>query len=162
MFSQFLRRLHQLEDMVLTGMFLLMLLLSVAQIVARNFGVAGLVWGDELARVLVLWVGLLGAMAAARTDKHLRIDLFTRLLKPVTRKFVVLTAQVGTALVSVVAAYGALTFVMDEYSYGSIAFAGVPTWVTMSVIPFALGVLALRYLVLAILTILTSATEIGR
>jgi TRAP-type C4-dicarboxylate transport system permease small subunit len=148
-----LLRLHKLEDLMLAGLFLTMLLLSVWQILARNLGLPGLSWGDDMARLLVLWVGLLGAMAAARGDKHLRIDLFTRMLKPKSRRLVLSAIQLATGVISATAAYASGQYVALEFADGTTAFARVPVWLAMSVIPFSLGVIGLRYAVLAWLTV---------
>ncbi len=37
-------------------------------------------WGEELARLLLIWFGLISAVIALRTDTHARITLFDRLL----------------------------------------------------------------------------------
>jgi TRAP-type C4-dicarboxylate transport system permease small subunit len=145
--------LHKTEDYTLAAIFLLMLALSVLQIVARNVGFVSFVWGDELIRLLVLWVGLLGAMAAARSDKHLRIDLLTRLVSPAIRRWLVFFTQVGTAAVSGVAAQASVYYIGMEYADGMDAFAQVPVWVCMLIIPFSLGVIALRYGLLACRTL---------
>ena len=58
----------------------LMILLAAYQVVARNFFDTGILWGDALVRVLVLWVTFIGATIAARDDEHIRIDLLTRFI----------------------------------------------------------------------------------
>ena len=55
-----------------------MILLAAYQVIARNFFDTGLLWGDALVRVLVLWVTFIGATIASRNDEHIRIDLLTR------------------------------------------------------------------------------------
>ena len=55
-----------------------MILLAAYQVVARNFFDTGILWGDALVRVLVLWVTFIGATIASRNDEHIRIDLLTR------------------------------------------------------------------------------------
>ena len=41
-------------------------------------------------------------------------------------------------------------FVRDEYEFESVAFAGLPAWAVESVIPFAFGMMALRFLLLTL------------
>ena len=79
-----LRRLHRgllrLEDGLLVSLLVLMVLLATGQILLRNLFDAGLSWGDPSLRLMVLWLALLGAMAATRDDNHIRIDLLSRYL----------------------------------------------------------------------------------
>ena len=51
-----------------------MILLAVGQIVLRIFFSIGFVWADELVSLTVLWVAIVASVAAARSDRHLRID----------------------------------------------------------------------------------------
>ena len=37
----------------------------------RNFFSIGFAWGDGLTRLAVLWLGLLGALAASRDGRHI-------------------------------------------------------------------------------------------
>ena len=53
---------------VLSGL----ILLGAAQILLRNLSI-GFAWGDGLARLAVLWLGLLGALAASRDGRHIAI-----------------------------------------------------------------------------------------
>ncbi len=70
--------LHRLEDGMLVGLLLLLIGMAVAQIFLRNFLGSGILWGDALLRVAVLWIGLLGAMAASRRGAHIGIDVVSR------------------------------------------------------------------------------------
>ena len=75
-----------------------MILLSSAQILLRNFFDSGIDWADPLLRLLVLWVGMQGAMLATHYDKHIRIDLVSRFIpEQYHRLSGFLTALVRTA-----------------------------------------------------------------
>ncbi len=74
------RFLHRLEDSLLVILLTTLILLASTQIFLRNLFDTGLVWIDPLLRVMVLWLGLLGAAVAAREHKHIQIDILTRLL----------------------------------------------------------------------------------
>ncbi|MEJ2112931.1 MAG: TRAP transporter small permease subunit, partial [Flavobacteriaceae bacterium] len=43
-------------------------------------------WTDELARFLMIWVGILGAAYASGQNKHIAIDLLPMYLNPVNRE----------------------------------------------------------------------------
>ena len=75
-----IRWLYRLEDGLLILALLAMIGMAVLQILLRVLFHTGIVWGDELVRVLVLWLGVLGAVSASRSDSHIRIDLAARYL----------------------------------------------------------------------------------
>lgn len=147
-----LRALYWLEDGVLVVLLLSMIGVAVTQIVLRNGFDGGFLWAESFLRVLVLWIGLAGAMAASREHRHINIDIVGRFLPPHAAKAAAAFNALFTAVVSGTLAWYTLAFVRVEYESPSIAFAFVPTWVCESIMPFAFGVIALRYLVLAIMT----------
>ena len=148
MASRIIRLINRLEDGFLVLMLSVMVGLAVAQIVYRNIFDAGIVWADPLLRVMVLWVALAGAVIATRTDNHIRIDYFTRYFSDSVcrciQRFVYLFSVVVCALVS----WHATRFVLMEYEYKTVAFAGVPSWLTAIIIPLGFGLMAVRYFIL--------------
>lgn len=142
--------LYRIEDGILVGLLLLMIGLAVLQIFLRNFFDAGIVWSEILVRILVLWVGLVGAMVASRQGNHINIDILDRYLPKQIKSMVKTIVELFTALICTVVAYYSFTFVQVEYADGGIIFAGVPAWVCESIIPFAFTVIALRYLILSL------------
>jgi len=144
--------LHRLEDGILVGLLLLVIGMAVTQIVLRNLFESGIVWGDVLVRILVLWIGLFGAMVASRKGNHICIDAVTRYLPGRVKGIINCVAALFTAVVCSVMVYYSLLFVWMEFEGGAIAFARVPTWVCEAVIPFAFAVIALRYFVLTLIS----------
>jgi len=141
--------LYRIEDGILVGLLLLMIGLSVTQIFLRNLFDSGIVWSDILVRILVLWVGLLGAMVASRQGNHINVDILDRYLPERVKPLVSTVVQLFTALICTVATYFSLLFVQGEYADGGTLFARVPAWVCESIIPFAFAVIALRYFMLS-------------
>lgn len=129
---------------------LVMISMAVLQILLRNFLDAGLFWGDSLVRVLVLWIGLMGAMVASRTNNHISIDVISRYLPPGVKRYTTLLTHVFTCLVCGVMAWFSLAFVRMEMADGLTAFGKVPAWVCELIIPIAFFVMALRYLLFSI------------
>ena len=72
--------LRFVENALLVALLSAMIALAAYQVVARNFFDTGILWGDALVRVLVLWVTFIGATIASRQDEHIRIDLLTRFI----------------------------------------------------------------------------------
>ena len=70
--------LRHIETGLLVSLFLTMLGVAVYQVVARNLAGTGLFWGDDLVRVAVLWVTMVGAMVASSNNGLIRIDAVPR------------------------------------------------------------------------------------
>lgn len=141
---------QRVEDSILISLLLVMITMAVLQIFLRNFFDSGIVWGDSLVRVLVLWIGLVGAMVASRTDNHISIDILSRYLPPRIKRFTTLAVHVFTAVVTAVMAWVSLEFVKMEMGDKMIAFANVPAWVCESIIPIAFLVISIRYTLFSI------------
>ena len=140
------RGLHRTEDALLALLLTGMILLAVLQIALRHGFDAGISWGDPLLRVLVLWLGLLGALAATREGHHINIDVISRLLPARGQAAVDAVTSLFAGTVSATVAYHATRFVASEFRFGSVAFAGIPAWALEAVVPFAFGLIALRFL----------------
>ena len=122
-----------------------MILLASAQIFLRNLFDSSFSWGDPLLRILVLWVGLLGALAASRGNRQITVDVLTRLLQGRAKSAARAVASVFTAVVCGVLTYHAGRFVAMEYQEGTPAVAGLPAWLFELVMPFAFGLICVRY-----------------
>lgn len=143
--------LHRIEDAILVGLLLMMIVMSVLQIFLRNLFESGISWSDVLVRVLVLWVGLVGAMAASRQGNHITIDLLNRYLPGRIKILTSFLVELFTALICSIVAYYSLVFVRMEFLDGGKVFAQVPAWLCAAVIPFAFTVIGLRYFILSII-----------
>lgn len=144
------RGLHRVEDGLLVGAVLVMVVLAALQIVLRNVVGSGLLWIDPLLRALVLWIGLLGAVAASRAGRHIAIDVLTRALPDRWRRRALAAGCVFTAVVCAAITWHAVRYVMLEYEFDGTAFAGVPTWAVVLILPLAFGLIGLRYLLFAV------------
>ena len=122
-----------------------MVTLAFSQIVMRNFLSTGSIWLDPLLRVLVLWVGLLGALVATRQNKQISVDVLTRFLSPRLKTISDIITRTFAAIVSAIIAWNSSLFLIDEWNSGAMAFASVPAWLPESVIPFGFSIIALRY-----------------
>ena len=141
-----MRLLRGVETGLLVVLLGSMIALAAWQVLARLLFDTGLNWGDAFVRVLVLWIAMLGAMIAARTDDHIRIDLIAKFFSPGAQRFVRRLAALLTALVLALFTWASVGFVRTEFEDGAIAFGSVPAWMCESIMPFAAAVMCLRYL----------------
>lgn len=157
--QKILRWIHGIEDVVLVALLVGMMLLACTQILLRNVFDDAILWADPMLRVMVLWIGLFGAMAATRADKHIRIDLLTRILNPPTARIAVAISNAFAAGVSGLIAWHSARYVLGEYEFASTAFAGIPAWVLAVIIPFGFAVMALRFAVRVFLPVTEQASN---
>ncbi len=157
-----LGRLHRLEDLLIAALLMGTLGLALFQIVLRNTMGTGIIWGDALVRVLVLWIGMAGAMAATRERKHINIDVLTRFLPPALRRVADGLTTAFAAAVCLVACGVSLRFVWFEYTVGDLAFGRVPFWVCELILPLGFAVIALRYLIQLVVHLRGSSRKASR
>jgi TRAP-type C4-dicarboxylate transport system permease small subunit len=141
--------LHRFEDALLALLLGAMIVLAPLQILLRGVLGTGLAWVDPMLRVLVLWVGLFGAVVACREGRHITIDVLARLLGGRASAAAGALTSLFTAGVAGVVSYHGGRFVASEREFASIGFSGIPAWALELVIPVAFAVIALRYLGLA-------------
>lgn len=137
--------LHAVENGVLVLMVLTLVVLAATQIVARFFFDSGWVWIDPATRALVLWTAMLGAVAAARDERHINLDAITRLLKGPWLRLARFVTFAFAAVVCGLIAYYSVGLVQLDRDSGTIAFAKVPAWMVELIMPTGFGLLALRF-----------------
>lgn len=154
--------LHRIEDTLLVTILLAMVTLAFSQIVMRNFLGTGNIWLDPLLRILVLWVGLLGALVATRQNKQISVDVLTRFLPERIKTISDIITRTFAAIISAIIAWHSFLFLIDEWHSGVMAFASVPAWLPESIIPIGFAVIALRYSFQVLVLISQSFGEHGR
>jgi C4-dicarboxylate transporter DctQ subunit len=144
------------ENTLIVVLLSVMIILAGGQILLRNLFEMSISWGDPLLRVSVLWIGLFGAMAAARHDKHIRINVLQRFLPVRLADISRMITDLFAALVCGLISYHSVHLVIVEKASGGRAFASIPSWVCELIIPVGFAVMALRFL-LSFLMFLTGA-----
>lgn len=124
--------------------------MAVAQIGMRMAFNFGLVWGEGLVKMLVLWVCMLGAMVAARREKHIQIDLLSRYLPTRFNRITKAIAYLFAAVVCFAVTFYGIKFVQLDYTYQTMAFSEVPAWICELIIPFGFVVMAFRFVILSV------------
>ena len=150
-----------LEDATLVVMLCVLIGLAATQIFLRNVLDSGFVWADELLRLLVLWLALLGAVAASRDDKHIRIDVLSRFLSPKWKLAVTILLDAFTAFICGVVAWHAAGFVLEAYEYEDVLLGGLPAWPFQIILPIAFAWMAYRYAVFFFRRIYSGFTGAG-
>ena len=144
---------RRLEDGALVLLLSTMIVVGGAQIVMRNVVGEAIGGADETQRLLVLWLAVLGAVAASRDRRQLRIDLVSRYLRGRPRLLLEAFADLLTAAVSGLIAWHGLAFVRESLAFGDRLVGGIPAWAVQAVIPVGFGLIAVRHLLDALLAL---------
>ncbi|MEO6688037.1 MAG: TRAP transporter small permease subunit [Dokdonella sp.] len=142
------RWLERIETGSIALLVLAMVVLASAQIVLRNFFDSGLAWADPLLRAMVLWAAMLGALAAARDDKHIGIDFVAHFVHGRTRRVLRAISLLFAAGIAAAMAWYGVGLVQLDYA-GTSAIAGIPNWCIEAIIPVGFTLMALRLAVRA-------------
>ncbi len=143
------RTIAAIENGLLTCLLAALAFVAAGQIALRLGAGSGWAWAAEAKRILVLWLGFIGAAAASREGSHIRIDLAATLLPvplrlPARRLASLLAGAAASALT-----VAALRFVADEARYGGTSLFGLPSWLPLSVLPLSFALTAFHFLVRA-------------
>lgn len=134
-----------LENAMLVALFSGLMLLAVAQILLRNGLSIGLPWADGVIRVTVLWLAVIGAVAASRDEKHIAINLAQRVLPQGFRRPASMLVEAFTATVCAWLAWYSWVFVRDSRDFGDLLFGDWPAWIFQLVLPAGFALIGYRY-----------------
>jgi len=138
------------EEAFLCLLLLAMILLACVQIFLRTFYASGILWADPLLRYLVVWAGLFGAAVATKQSKHISIDIISYLVPEQFMPWLRVLLNFFSASICIILTYAAVKFVRDEALYGGRGILDIPSWQLNIVYPLAFGVIAGRFLLLAL------------
>lgn len=137
--------IHKAEDSLLVLVLGTLLLLASVDIFSRLVFGGGVLWIQPVLRIIVLWLGLLGAMVATRTREHISIDLVNRLAPDWIQRWVsVLTLGFSSAICGLIAWHSG-AYVQLARDFGDTVMGDVPAWPMQLIIPICFGSMALRF-----------------
>jgi TRAP-type C4-dicarboxylate transport system permease small subunit len=138
------------EDGVLLTILISMIVLAGAQIFLRNLFDYSLFWGDEMLRLMVLWLTVAGGLAASRMDKHISIEVLDRFLPAGALVVTRVIIDLFTAVICALFSWHSALFVMGSYEYGDTLMIDTPAWMLQIVLPVGFGLMAYRHIIIAI------------
>lgn len=136
-----------IENLLLVGLLATMLLLSVAQIIARELFDTGFFWAGEFIRILVLWLAMVGAVAACRENRHIRVDAISHLLSARAVRFTRLLVDTFAAAVCAFIAWHSWRYLQLEIEFEDTVLKDTPAWIAHIVVPVAFALLSYRFVI---------------
>lgn len=141
-----LRALAAIEDSLLVFILVALIVMAAAQIFLRNVLGAGIMDMDSLTRLMVLWLGMFGAVVASRKKKHINVDVLSPRLPKKARELVAIGTDIFTAGVSIAIAIFAFRLLAIEWQSGAAVFASVPSWLAVVILPVSFGLISFHYI----------------
>ena len=93
-------------------------------VVARYVFDKPLVWSDELASILFLWLAMLGAVIAFRRDEHMRMTACVGMLRPPARAMLDVFATGAALAFLLLIAWPAYTFAVEQAAVSNLQDQG--------------------------------------
>ena len=149
------------EDALLLIILVSMILLAGTQIFLRNAFDSSLFWGDEMLRLMVLWLTIAGGLAASRMDKHISIAVVDRFLPGKAQLVTKVIIDLFTAFICGLFAWHSARFVMGSYEYGDMLMRSVPAWTLQIILPVGFALMAFRHIILAFTRPLNSVNHLS-
>ena len=101
-------------EAVAAGLVLLEIVMLLAGVISRYVFLSPLIWSDELASILFLWLSMLGAVIALRRGEHMRMTGLVGYVGPGARAFLeVMAAMAPLALLALIL-YPAFDYASEE------------------------------------------------
>lgn len=135
---------HRFEDIILSLALGLMVVLPATEILLRGVFRAGIANAAAIVQHLVLVVGMLGAVVAARENRLLAFSGLQNLLPAPAARWAghfAAAVAVGVAAYLAVASFG---FVESERGGSNLLAYGIPVWLVQSVMPLGFAAIAVR------------------
>ena len=137
------------ENVALLVLLGTMISVAVFQIINRQLlgGTFSMAWADELVKMIVLWLAMVGSIAACRDNKHIRIDLITHILSGTVVSWIKVVVDLFAAAVCAMIAWQAWRLIGEERTWGDVILGDVPLWLAHAIVPVAFALVSYRFLV---------------
>lgn len=147
-FSVFDDVLERLSRYGLVSCLFVILGLSVLAIVLRWLG-HSLMWIEPLARHLVFLCAFFGGSLATSKNLHIKVDLLTKLVEKSSSKIIHWLHRNIISLFCLIVCLALVKsgwdFYLVEKEFGAPGFLGIHSAVLVAIIPFGMGLIALRF-----------------
>ena len=137
------------ENFVLVLLLIAMMLLAVGQIVLQIFFSTGFVWVDELVSLIVLWIALVASVAAARSDRHLRIDALSHFMSEKYVRYPRVIVDAFAAAMCTVLAWHSYRYIQLLKEFDDSVLNVVPAWIAFSIVPISFALMSYRFVLLS-------------
>ena len=132
--------LHRIENTISILILVVMAAMPLLEVFTRELIGGGIPGSIPIVQHLMLWITLLGAALAARTDRNLALSTASFLNDPWqqrVRVFIAFLAVGVTACLFV----ASVQLVLVDHEYGDIVTWGIPVWVFTAIMPLGFAII---------------------
>ena len=136
---------NRLEEILLVIALAIMVVVVFVQVIMRFVFNNSLVWSEELARIIFVWMSWLGMSYGEKKGEHIKITMITDRLKGNVRKVVLIIADICTLVILGVFCYEGIIVVNKIMMIGSKAASlPIPNWMIYLSVPFSCLMMGIR------------------
>jgi len=139
------KALGRLEDALPVAAFALATVIPLVDAIGRPLGGFHIPGSSAYVQQLTLWLAFLGGLLAAREGKHLTLSTGMFLGESRFALPARVVSQATAAAVAAVLCYASYKLVLADREMARILPIGVPEWVSECIMPLALALIALRF-----------------
>ncbi|WP_298825308.1 TRAP transporter small permease [uncultured Planococcus sp.] len=161
MLKKYLQFSAQLQNIIVTGLLILLSSVVFIQVVARKLMPVPIPWTEEVAKISLLWITYLGLAATFQQNYHIRIDLLDAFLNtPRKKKAVDLFIQVLGTLFAAALVYLSFSYFQEQLEFGQRTnILRLPMWLVL--LPLIVGgVLTLVHFLIKIIESIREMREL--
>lgn len=145
--NSFFDFLDKFEDLSVTVLYSLMIVIIFLQVFFRFVVKASLPWSEELARYIMAWAAFIGASIAAKEGAHIGIDVIVSRFPKGLNKYTKIFAFLISALFSVLLIYLAILIIQFLMKTGQKSPAmRIPIWIAYLSVPIGSVLMSIRFL----------------
>jgi tripartite ATP-independent transporter DctM subunit len=140
---------QEIEQSFAAASLLLVGLLPVLEMVLRTFFKTGIPGSINYVQNLTLWVGFIGAIAAARDKQHLTFIPTLEFLPERWRRMAAVFSSAVSAAVAFALAWASVDFVFSEFQAPNRIAGWLPSWAVEAVLPVSFAAIAAQLILQA-------------
>lgn len=140
-----------IEGLMISTLAILALISGVLQVVLRYVFNSGFHWNEPVFMALTIWAILFASSRAVRDHVHVRVEFFVEILPRPLAHFMGLLSYLSSLLLTSFYFYCGLNYVRFLNAMGIVDLVtGMPDSLAYSIVPIAMGMMALRYVLLIV------------
>ena len=149
-----------LDSLIMALMLLIICIVMIMQVVARYIFNAPLVWSEEIARDLFIWMTMIGFSYNARTNNNIEMTLLTDKFSPKVNKYLTFIKNVVGFLLFLFLIFPTISYYKTQIPSVSPTLLFSMGWIGISV-PIGMILCAMQYLIHCILDIRSFVSKQG-
>lgn len=136
---------NHLEEYLLVVLLFAMVVIVFQQVIARFVFNNSLSWSEEVARMIFIWMSWLGISYGQKKGEHIKIVLLVDHLKGMSRKIVLVIADMITLAILGIFCYEGIFVVEKIMEIGSrAASVSIPNWIIYASVPTSCLMMGIR------------------